>query len=1365
MEGRGVTLRALILEDRETDAELVATELQRAGYALEWRRVDTEAAYLAALDTMPQIILADYSLPQFNALEALRLLRTRSDAVPFIVVSGTIGEEIAVTCLQAGADDYLLKDRLARLGHAVSRALAEQELRQRGRAAEAERVHQSLYDPLTDLPNRVLLRTHLQRALEEHVTGSPSLALLLVDLDRFKEVNETLGHQVGDMLLQQLGERLRNAIPVADLVARLGGDEFALLVAAADATRAAGVAEEVRCVLLTPFVLEGQSIAVEASIGIALGPEHGQDADSLLRRAGIAMSQAKHLDTGLAIYRSEQDRDRSNRLALLGELRSGLDENELRLHYQPKLDMRDGKLVGVEALVRWQHPQRGLLAPSEFVPLAEQTALIYPITLWVLETALQQHQAWRAMGLNVPVAVNLSRRMLHDQRLPETVAQMLARWDVLPTALVLEITETSLMTDPTHARDSLAQLRDLGVRMSIDDFGTGYSTLASLRDLSVDELKIDQSFVQGMATDASARAVVRAIIELGVALKLSVVAEGVEDRATWDVLTGLGCEVAQGFFLSPPIAAGELQTWVAQMSQSWLDIAARSGIKETLEERILARGARLTVEEEFMARKQAEAALRASEERNRVALQAASMGTWDWDVVSGVQTWSAETEALYGLAPGTFDGTVAAFQRAVYPEDWAAVQIEMRAADAERRESISTYRTVWADGSVHWLESRGRGLYAGDGTLVRMSGTSMDITERKQIEAALFVSEERNRLALRAAGMGTWDFDAVHNLSSWSTETEALCGLAPGTFDGTFAGLRRSVHPDDWPAFAAEMQAYSVEHPDLVSTYRTVWPDGTARWLENKGHALFVADGSMVRVTGTTMDITERKLSEVALRASEQRFRKQYKGFPLPTYSWLQVGDEFVLQDVNDAAESLDDAGRIGDAIGSPASQWYAHQPEILVDLHACLARQLTIRREIHYRYPVSGRERDLLFSYVFVPSQTVMIHTEDVTHARLAEQQRVALAQSEKLRALGQMATGIAHDLNQSLMLVASYSDLARQALVEDPPNMVEAQDLLTTTTQAALDGGVTVKRLLLFTRAAPEQDRHRVDLGNLVRDAAQLTAPRWRDAAQAEGRPISLHMDSESRLTVEGSPARLRELLTNLIFNAVDALPTGGMIRMRVRAEDGQGIIEISDSGIGMSVEVQARVFEPFFTTKGEGGTGLGLAMVFGIVEQHGGHIEVRSAPGDGTTFRISLPLVEAVAESEPSPPVAAQLEPSRPLRILVVDDEPMMTKALVRMLKPSGHTMSVAASGQAALDQLAEQTFDVVLSDMSMGAGMNGWELAEAVRRDWPGVRFLLATGWGAAMDVDEMKARGVEAVLSKPYLPADLLRILARTDKAA
>ncbi|MGI9145305.1 MAG: ATP-binding protein [Chloroflexota bacterium] len=639
-----------------------------------------------------------------------------------------------------------------------------------------------------------------------------------------------------------------------------------------------------------------------------------------------------------------------------------------------------------------------------------------------------------------------------------------------------------------------------------------------------------------------------------------------------------------------------------------------------------------------------------------------------------------------------------------------------------------------------------------------------DVTERTLAETRLATAEERTRLALQAARVGTWDLDFTRDKHTWSVENEAIFGLAPGTYGATQAAFKLLVHPDDWAAHQIEMEATKAEHRDSTSVYRTVWPDGSTHWVEEKCRPSYAADGTLLRMMGTCVDITERKRVEEALRASEERFRKQYKGFPLPAYSWLQAGADFVLQDFNDAAEAMAD-GQLRDALGSSASGWYSQQPEILADLQTCVAEQRPLKRESRLRSGSVEPERDMALSYVFVPPSTVMLHTEDITAAKHADRQREAMAQSEKLRALGQMAMGIAHDLNQSLMLVASYSDLARQALVQDPTNIEEVQDLLTTTTQAALDGGETVKRLLLFTRAAPEHDNKRVDLTSVVRDAAQLTAPRWRDAAQAEGRPISLHIEADGYPTVHGSPGRLRELMTNLIFNSVDALPTGGKIRLRVTARDRQGIVEVVDSGTGMTAEVQARVFEPFYTTKGEGGTGLGLAMVFGIVEQHAGRIEVRSAPGVGTTFRLSFPLIDALAKGEPPAPSAIQQAPPRPLRVLAVDDEPMMTKAVVRMLKPSGHLVSVAGSGEEALEKLVEQTFDVVVSDMGMGAGMNGWDLAEAVRTRWPDVRFLLATGWGAAMDSAEARTRGVEAVLGKPYHPVELLHALAGTDIAA
>jgi diguanylate cyclase (GGDEF)-like protein len=619
--------------------------------------------------------------------------------------------------------------------------------------AEADLRHQILHDRLTGLPNRALLNGRLEGALRGSDDNAARCALLLLDLDRFKVINDTLGHDVGDVLMQQIGQRLRSAMLPTDLVARLSGDEFAVLLPNADAVRAAQVASQLARVLQTPFQLADQAIDVDASIGIVVAPQHGQDAEALLRCADIAMYQAKASGMGIAVYSDADDQPQPNRLALLGDLRHAIESNQLLLYYQPKLNLRDGMLVGLEALVRWQHPVRGLLAADEFIPQAEQSGLMRPLSLWVLDSALQQQQLWRARGLNLPVAVNLSRRILHDPQLPDSVAQLLTRWEVPGSALVLEITESTLMADPVRAEENLTKLRAMGVSVSIDDFGTGYSSLASLQDLPVDELKIDQSFVKTMATDPSSRAIVRAIIDLADALKLGVVAEGVEDRATWDLLASLGCGMAQGYFLSPAIAAAELEAWVAEVRPTWLALAECREVNETLQERIRGRGSRLAAEEEFVGRKQAEAALQISEERNRLALQAARMGTWDWDVIHDVRTWSAETEALHGLAPGTFDQTTQGFRSLVDPQDWPAVELEMRASTVEGREMVAVYRPVWPDRSVHWIEARGRGLYGADNTLLRMTGTSMDITQRKHAHDALGALEQAARTSAENATM------------------------------------------------------------------------------------------------------------------------------------------------------------------------------------------------------------------------------------------------------------------------------------------------------------------------------------------------------------------------------------------------------------------------------------------------------------------------------------------------------------------------------------------------------------------------------------------------------------------------------------
>ncbi|MBI4492016.1 MAG: EAL domain-containing protein, partial [Chloroflexi bacterium] len=780
-------LRVLILEDRPDDAELMVSELKRAGLEPRWQRVEDESEYVDHLDAGLDLILADYTLPQFDAPRALQLLQARGLDVPFIVVSGTIGEELAVECLRRGAADYLLKDRLARLGPAVAHALEQRQLRlenrraeealrvrerafhtlhelavatsgvldaaalarlavvrarellsadaaglfwwdaeagrlrrlaasglpalekteitsghgivglafqqgapvvvehypdwehathwslahgiqsaasvpllvgehaigalvvhthtrrrfeveqvqllallaaQVGPALEAARLHveseqrraelaasearfrrlaenapdviyryelrpqrgfsyvspavarilgytpeelcadpdlvlrnaypedvpllasraaqassepavvrwrhkdghtvwierhnvpvydaegklvanegiarditarrqaeealehQALYDTLTDLPNRTLLHDRLHQALLAAERDGRPLALLVMDVDRFEEVNETLGQHAGDLVLQQVGQRLRAALRATDTVARVVGDEFAVLLPATDAQGAILAASKLQGVLEPPCVVDGHHIDVGASTGIALYLEHGQEAETLLRRADVALSVAKRTGSGYAIYAPEQDQHSPGRLELVGELRQAIEQGQLRLHYQPKVGLKRGRGVGVESLVRWQHPERGLVPPDQFIPLAEQTGLIKPLTEWVLGTALRQCQAWRQAGLPLSVAVNLSMRNLHDSQLPETIAELLAASGLPPAWLELELTESAIMADAARALESLRRLCRMGVRIAIDDFGTGYSSLSYLKRLPVGQLKV-----------------------------------------------------------------------------------------------------------------------------------------------------------------------------------------------------------------------------------------------------------------------------------------------------------------------------------------------------------------------------------------------------------------------------------------------------------------------------------------------------------------------------------------------------------------------------------------------------------------------------------------------------------------------------------------------------------------------------------------------------------------------------------------------------------------------------------------------------------------------------------------------------------
>jgi diguanylate cyclase (GGDEF)-like protein len=427
-----------------------------------------------------------------------------------------------------------------------------------------QREYQLFHDLLTGLPNRALLLERLHQQLVRIPRTGESVALLVMDLADFKSVNDSLGHDAGDDLLRQVGPRLAASLRAADTVARLGGDEFAVLLPGTDETGAARVAQKMLAALEQEFQLEGESLDVGASVGVAVAPAHATHADQLLSRADVAMYAAKGSLSGLAVFSADQERDGAGRLALMSDLRRAVDEGELVLYYQPQIDLRTGAMTSVEALVRWMHPKRGLVGPDEFIPLAERTGIIKRLTRTVLTEAIRQARAWELAGLRVPVAVNLSMRNIHDPQLPQTIAQLLQRWDARPDLLRLEMTETVLAADPERALQTIDSLRAMGVHIALDDFGIGYSSLAYLNRLPLDMIKIDRSFVLGMIDDESSATIVRATVELGHGLGYAVVAEGVENTETRQRLAALGCDAIQGFLIARPMPADQAAEWIGR---------------------------------------------------------------------------------------------------------------------------------------------------------------------------------------------------------------------------------------------------------------------------------------------------------------------------------------------------------------------------------------------------------------------------------------------------------------------------------------------------------------------------------------------------------------------------------------------------------------------------------------------------------------------------------------------------------------------------------------------------------------------------------------------------------------------------------
>ena len=574
-ESSGRSAHILHLEDNANDRELVKLLLDDAGIENDISAVETRNAFeqsLAGNDW--DLILSDFALPTFDGLQALELAAKACPNTPFIFVTGTLGEDTAVESLKIGATDYVLKQRMTRLATSVRRALKEREERLRREKAERELRKSedqlrflAYHDALTDLPNRALLLDRVAQALASAHRNKGRFAVLYIDLDRFKTINDSLGHPVGDMVLKQVAERMQGCARECDTVARLGGDEFVVVLnGVRDGTDAAIAADRLRRAVEAEVLIQGIRLSISCSVGIGVFPEDGEDGETLLKNADIALFSAKSSGRGRWQFFTRKMNGRAlERLKLENSVRQALPKNELFLEYQPQLDLATGRIVGAEALLRWQHPELGLVPPSTFLPVAESLGQILPIGEWVFKTACTQARQWQKEGIApFTMAVNVSDVQFRHGSLAETVQRALDESGLAPKYLELEFAEGSLLSNTEAIKPLLLQLTGMGVSLAIDNFGTGCGSLNYLRRFPFSKLKIDQSFVQTISDDTRDAAVTAAIVAMGKALQMKVIAACVEKEQQADILRSLGCDQAQGYYFGRPLDA----SFLTQMLQS-----------------------------------------------------------------------------------------------------------------------------------------------------------------------------------------------------------------------------------------------------------------------------------------------------------------------------------------------------------------------------------------------------------------------------------------------------------------------------------------------------------------------------------------------------------------------------------------------------------------------------------------------------------------------------------------------------------------------------------------------------------------------------------------------------------------------------
>jgi diguanylate cyclase (GGDEF)-like protein/PAS domain S-box-containing protein len=754
------------------------------------------------------------------------------------------------------------------------------------RAERAGAIEYALRDPLTGLANRSLFADRTEAALDAATRSGATTALLLVDLDRFKEINDTFGHKYGDQLLALIGRRFAAAVRDGDTVARIGGDEFAILLPdVADLAAATAIAANLQQALETSFQVEGVELEVEASIGIVLSGEHGTDAATLLQHADVAMYVAKSRNVGVFVYSKEIDEYSPERLALLGDLRRALEMHEIVLHYQPKVSVASGEVVGVEALARWQHPTRGLLYPDSFIAVAEHTGLIGPFTSYVLNAALAQARIWAGQGSPMSVAVNLSGHNLLDEHLPTEVAELLATHGVPASLLELEVTESAIMLDPVRAGRLLQSLSDLGIRLSIDDFGAGYTSLSQLKTLPIDELKIDRSFVMAMASDARDALIVQSVIELGQNLGLNIVAEGVETAQALATLHRFDCDIAQGYFIARPAPAETFDAWLrARTNSAPLPIAVTPSRRAS---------DAVFTERDFSEPTSPAAALRASEERFRALFTLAPIGITEARADGTIVAMNPHGCAMLGYnLDEVIGGSVTMF---IDPDDRAEQARSLAAlSDSDGYSARRIFRRK--DGTAVTVLMNVAVVRQASGAVHRMVGMMVDISELAAAQQSLAAnaialtareSELRKSAAFQDAVLAaTPDLifvaESITNRNVWSSGNLAEFGYTARQLKGLGGNaINTFVHPDD-QFKVREQNAAAQALPDgevVRIRYRIRVQDDVYRWF-GRSVTPFARDGAggVTQILGITSDVTE--LVDVEQRLADAALHDPLTGLP-----------------------------------------------------------------------------------------------------------------------------------------------------------------------------------------------------------------------------------------------------------------------------------------------------------------------------------------------------------------------------------------------------------------------------------------------------------------------------------------------------